>query len=115
LIGTLEDLDRRLAGRRFLFGDQITEADVRLWPTLARFDVGYNPLGKISERRLTDFANLWGYARDLYQRPAFKETTDFGALAGFTRGPKPTFFNDAGWRIAVEPHLADWDTPHGRG
>jgi putative glutathione S-transferase len=115
LIGTLDELDRRLAGRRFLFGDQITEADVRLWPTLARFDVGYNPLGKISERRLTDFAGLWAYARDLYQRPAFKETTDFGALAGFTRGPKPTFFNDAGWRIAVEPHLADWDAPHGRG
>jgi glutathionyl-hydroquinone reductase len=116
LIGTLEDLDRRLADRRFLFGDQITEADVRLWPTLARFDLGYNPLGKISERPLTDFANLWPYARDLYQRPAFRETTDFASFDRFSHGPKPTFFNDADWRIDVAPNYgADWDAPHGRG
>ena len=53
LIATFGELDERLAGRRFLFGPDITEADVRLWPTLARFDLSYNPLGKISERRLT--------------------------------------------------------------
>jgi putative glutathione S-transferase len=115
LIGTLEDLDERLTGRRFLFGDRITEADVRLWPTLARFDLGYNPLGKISERRLTDFPALWPYARDLYQRPAFRDTTDFSTFDKFSRGPKPSFFNDAGWRIEVEPYYgADWDAPHGR-
>ncbi|HEY7486493.1 MAG TPA: glutathione S-transferase C-terminal domain-containing protein [Streptosporangiaceae bacterium] len=114
LIGTLEALDRRLADRRFLFGDQITEADVRLWPTLARFDLGYNPLGKISERPLTDFPNLWAYARDLYQHPAFKETTDFTVIAGFGQA-KPSFFNDADWRIAVAPRPADWDAPPGRG
>lgn len=114
LIGTLEELDQRLGSRRFLFGDRITETDVRLWPTLARFDLGYNPLGKISERRLVDFPNLWPYARDLYQSPAFRETSDLESFAHLTRGPKPSFFNDAPWRIHVEPYLADWDAPHHR-
>jgi glutathionyl-hydroquinone reductase len=114
LIGTFGELDERLAGRRFLFGGGITEADVRLWPTLARFDLSYNPLGKISERRLTGYPNLWGYARDLYQHPAFRETTDFGAFGRFAEGPKPSFVNEAPWRIAVEPVPADWDTPHQR-
>jgi len=50
LTGTLSALDERLAGQRYLFGTGLTEADVRLWPTLARFDLGYNRSGKISER-----------------------------------------------------------------
>ena len=114
LIGSLEFLDSRLAGSRFLFGGGITEADVRLWPTLARFDLSYNPLGKISERPLTSYPNLWGYARDLYQHPAFRETTDFGAFGRLAEGPRPSFVNDAPWRIDVEPVPADWDSPHHR-
>ncbi len=113
LIGTFEYLDERLGGMRYLLGSAVTEADVRLWPTLARFDVGYNPLGKISEWRLTDFPNLWGYARDLYQRPAFRETTDFTAFDRLSAAP-PSFFNPGSWRIEVEPRSADWDAPHGR-
>ena len=114
MIATLEELDRRLAGRRLLLGGQLTEADVRLWPTLARFDTGYNPMAGVSERRLTDFPHLWAYARDLYQRPAFRDTTDFTSFGGLTRGPRPSFLNDGSWRIPVEPRLADWDTPSGR-
>ena len=114
LTGTLTMLDERLAGQRYLFGAGVTEADVRLWPTLARFDLGYNPLGKISERRLVDYPALWGYARDLYQRPAFRDTTDFASFARFGSGPAPSFFNDAPWRIEVEPYQADWDEPPGR-
>ncbi|HEY6315202.1 MAG TPA: glutathione S-transferase C-terminal domain-containing protein [Streptosporangiaceae bacterium] len=114
LTATLAELDERLAARRFLFGASITEADVRLWPTLARFDLSYNPLGKISERPLTSYQNLWGYARDLYQRPAFHDTTDFGAFGTFAAGPRPSFFNDAPWRIRVKPVHADWDSPHRR-
>jgi glutathionyl-hydroquinone reductase len=114
LIASLAELDQRLAGRRFLFGTGITEADVRLWPTLARFDLGYNPLGKISERRLVSYPNLWGYARDLYQHPAFRDTTDFAAFGAFAAGPRPSFVNDAPWRIDVEPHQADWESPHSR-
>jgi putative glutathione S-transferase len=87
---------------------------VRLWPTLARFDTGYNPLAKISERRLVDFPVLWAYARDLYRLPAFRDTTDFSSFARFGSGPKPSFLNDAGWRIAVTPFQADWDAPQDR-
>ena len=85
-----------------------------MWPTLARFDAGYNPMAGVSERRLTAFANLWAYARDLYQRPAFRDTTDFTSFGGLARGPRPTFLNEGPWRIKVEPHLADWDEPPGR-
>ena len=114
MIATLDGLDQRLAARRLLFGSEITEADVRLWPTLARFDVGYNPMAGVSERRLTGFGHLWAYARDLYQRPAFRDTTDFAAFGGLARGPRPSFLNDGPWRIKVEPRLADWDEPPGR-
>jgi glutathione S-transferase/putative glutathione S-transferase len=114
MISLLEELDARLAGRRFLFGAQVTEADVRLWPTLARFDTGYNPLAGVTQRRLTEFGHLWGYARDLYRLPAFRETTDFTAFGGLVRGPRPTFVTDAPWRLSVEPRLADWDDPPGR-
>jgi glutathione S-transferase/putative glutathione S-transferase len=114
MITMLEELDQRLAGRRYLFGSDLTEADVRLWPTLARFDTGYNPLAGVTERRLTEFGSLWAYARDLYRLPAFAGTTDFASFGGLTRGPKPTFLNDAPWRLKVEPRLADWDAPPGR-
>ncbi len=114
LIGTLEYLEERLATSRYLFGPAVTESDVRLWPTLARFDTGYNPLAKISERRLVDFPVLWAYARDLYRLPAFRDTTDFSSFARFGPGPKPSFLNDAGWRIAVTPFRADWDAPQDR-
>jgi putative glutathione S-transferase len=114
MIATLVELDERLAGRRFLVGDGITEADVRLWPTLARFDVGYNPMAGVSERRLTDFPHLWAYARDVYRVPAFRDTTDFAAFRGLSAARKPTFLNDAPWRLTIEPRLADWDEPPGR-
>ncbi len=114
MIAMLEELDDRLAGRRYLFGAEVTEADVRLWPTLARFDTGYNPLAGVTERRLTEFGNLWGYARDLYRLPAFRQTTDFSSFGGLVRGPKPSFLNDASWRLKVEPRLADWDSPPAR-
>jgi glutathione S-transferase/putative glutathione S-transferase len=115
MIAMLEELDERLAGRRYLFGGEVTEADVRLWPTLARFDAGYNPMAGVSERRLTEFGNLWAYARDLYRLPAFRDTTDFSSYRGLARGPKPTFLNAAPWRIQIEPRLADWDAPPARG
>jgi glutathione S-transferase/putative glutathione S-transferase len=109
MIDAMDELDARLASRHYLFGDTITEADVRLWPTLARFDLGYNPMAHVSERRLTEFPALWRYARDLYRIPAFSDTTDFAVYRTFgAAGARLSFFNDGSWRIPVEPFAADW-------
>lgn len=73
----LDQLEERLKHSRYLFGDQITESDIRLYVSLARFDAAYYNGFNLNRNRLVDFPNLWGYARDLYQQPAFKETTHF--------------------------------------
>ena len=70
-------LEERLADRRYLMGDAITEADVRLFTTLARFDAVYHGHFKCNRNKLVEMPNLWGYARDLFQTPGFGETIDF--------------------------------------
>ena len=77
LFETLDALELRLADRKYLFGDNLTEADIRLYPTLARFDAVYVTHFKTNIRRLIDYPNLWDYARYLYQQPDFGETTNF--------------------------------------
>jgi glutathionyl-hydroquinone reductase len=81
LLNALETLEDRLGRTRFLLGDSITEPDVRLYVTLVRYDVQSNVDGRISERKLVDYRNLWAYARDLHQHPAFGESTNFAAFA----------------------------------
>ncbi|HEY0188869.1 MAG TPA: GNAT family N-acetyltransferase [Cellulomonas sp.] len=75
VFATLELLEQRLADRRYLVGDTLTEADVRLWPTLARFDLVYHGHFKLNRRRLADHPRLSAYTADLYRLPAFRETT----------------------------------------
>ena len=72
-------LDSRLADQRVLLGDRLTEADVRLYVSLVRFDVGPNATHDIVAG-LHVFPNLWGYARDLYSIDAFGSSTDFGTF-----------------------------------
>ena len=86
VFAALERFDARLAERRFLVGDGITDADLLLYVQLVRFDVVAVPLGRLTRRRLVDYPNLWAYARDLYQRPAFRETTDFDHIDRGTFG-----------------------------
>lgn len=74
LFATLDDLDARLAGQRYLLGDQITEADWRLFTTLVRFDAVYHGHFKCNLRRIADYPALSGYLRDLYQVPGVAET-----------------------------------------
>ncbi|GAA4932054.1 glutathione S-transferase family protein [Streptomonospora halophila] len=76
LFEALDELEDRLATRRFLTGDHITEADVRLWVTLIRFDPVYQTHFKTNIRRLVDYPHLWGYTRDLYSLTAFRRSTD---------------------------------------
>ncbi len=73
-------LEERLADRRYLMGDTITEADVRLFTTLARFDAVYHGHFKCNRNKLTEMPALWGYARDLFQTPGFGETIDFDQI-----------------------------------
>jgi putative glutathione S-transferase len=76
LFATLDDLDARLATRRYLTGARVTEADWRLFTTLARFDAVYFGHFKCNVRRIVDYANLWSYVRDLYQTPGVAETVN---------------------------------------
>ncbi len=73
----LDWLEERLTTRRYLMGDRITEADVRLFTTLVRFDAVYHGHFKCNRSRLTEMPALWAYARDLFQTPGFGDTVDF--------------------------------------
>jgi len=112
LFATLDELDRRLGERRFLTGAALTEADIRLWVTLARFDSVYYSHFKANQRRITDYPNLWGYARDLYSRPAFRNTTRFDQIKRHYYMTHPKL-NPS--RIVPDGPVLDWDAPHGRG
>jgi putative glutathione S-transferase len=77
LFATLDELDARIDGQRFLMGDALTEADWRLFTTLVRFDAVYYSHFKCNRRRIVDYPNLSGYLRDLFQMPGVKETVHF--------------------------------------
>ncbi len=77
LFETLAMLDTRLASRRYLFGDRLTEADWRLFTTLVRFDAVYYVHFKCNLRRIAEHANLSGYLRDLFQTPGVAETVNY--------------------------------------
>jgi putative glutathione S-transferase len=77
LFATLDWLEQRLSGQRFLCGERQTEADWRLFTTLVRFDAVYVGHFKCNLRRIVDYPNLWSYTRDLYQTPGIRETVDF--------------------------------------
>nr|BFE83210.1 hypothetical protein GCM10020093_058110 [Planobispora longispora] len=77
---TLGTLEERLATRTYLHGDALTESDVRIYTTLARFDAVYHSHFKCAIRRLVDYPALWAYARRLHAIPAFRDTTDFDQI-----------------------------------
>ncbi len=111
LFAFLDWLDARLAERRFLLGDQATEADWRLFPTLVRFDVAYFGAFKCNLRRLIDYPNLWPYARDLYQTPGIAETVD---LETYKRGYySPSLQRNPSGIVPLGPEI-DFELPHGR-
>lgn len=95
LLNAFAELDQELADRRYLVGDRITEADIRLWVTLVRYDVQANAGGRIGPV-LSEYPALWSYARDLYAEPAFRDTTRF---ASFT---------------SPEAEIPDWTAPSER-
>lgn len=108
----LDWLEEHLADRRYLLGDHITEADVRLFTTLARFDAAYHGHFKCNRSKLTEMPVLWAYARDLFTTPGFGDTTDFVHIKRHYyevhRDINPTGVVPQG------PDLAGWLEPHGR-
>ena len=112
LFGRLDALSNRLATRRFLVGETITEADVRLWVTLVRFDAAYHGHFKCNRQKLTEMPVLWAYARDLFQTPGFGDTIDFTQIKQHYYGVHKEI-NPSGI-VPAGPDLAGWRTPHGR-
>ncbi|MBI3604551.1 MAG: glutathione S-transferase C-terminal domain-containing protein, partial [Nitrospirae bacterium] len=77
LFDSLDEIEKRLSGRRYLVGHQLTEADWKLFTTLIRFDAVYYIHFKCNIRRIVDYKNLYGYLRDLYQHDGIAETVNF--------------------------------------
>lgn len=109
---TLDELDARLADRRFLFGDAPVETDWRVFTTLLRFDAVYGIHFKCSLRRVIDYANLWPYARDLFQQPRISGTVRFDEIRRHYYCTHPSV--NPSRIIALRPD-EDWNAPHGRG
>jgi glutathionyl-hydroquinone reductase len=80
LFATLDWLEKRLARRRWLCGARLTEADVRLFTTLVRFDAVYYSHFKCNLRRLTDYPKLWRYTRRFYALPGVAKTVDLAEI-----------------------------------
>ncbi|MGW3996063.1 glutathione S-transferase family protein [Amycolatopsis sp. NPDC004772] len=112
LFARLDWLSDRLAGRRYLVGDTITEADVRLFTTLVRFDAVYHGHFKCNRQKLTELPVLWAYTRDLFQTPGFGDTIDFAQIKEHYyvvhQNVNPTGI------VPLGPDSSGWLTPHGR-
>lgn len=112
LFARLDWLTERLADQRYLVGDTITEADVRLFTTLVRFDPVYHGHFKCNRQKLSEMPVLWSYARDLFQTPGFGDTVDFGQIKTHYYAVH-TDINPTGV-VPKGPDLSNWLSPHGR-
>jgi putative glutathione S-transferase len=112
LFDRLDMLSGLLTRQRYLAGDTITEADVRLFTTLVRFDAVYHGHFKCNRSKLSEMPVLWSYARDLFQTPGFGDTIDFADIKKHYylvhSDINPTGIVPAG------PDLSGWLTEHGR-
>ncbi|WP_030043906.1 glutathione S-transferase family protein, partial [Streptomyces resistomycificus] len=108
----LDLLATRLARQRYLVGDTITEADIRLFTTLVRFDAVYHGHFKCNRWKLAENEVLWAYLRDLYQTPGFGDTVDFDHIKRHYyqvhTGINPTGI------VPIGPDLSGWSAPHHR-
>jgi len=112
LFDRLDWLSERLETQRYLVGDTITEADVRLFTTLARFDAVYHGHFKCNRQKLSEMPVLWAYARDLFQTPGFGDTTDFEHIKHHYYEVH-TDINPTGI-VPAGPDLGNWLADHGR-
>ncbi len=111
LFESLDWLEHRLTGSRYLMGDRITEADWRLFTTLVRFDAVYHGHFKCARRRLIDYPALWAYARELYQHPGIAATVDFDHIRRHYHYSHDSI--NPHRIVPIAPDI-DWTAPHGR-
>lgn len=112
LFNALDAISERLETRRYLMGDTITEADIRLFTTLVRFDAVYHGHFKTNRSKLSEMPVLWAYARDLFQTPGFGDTVDFEQIKSHYYEVH-TDINPSGI-IPNGPDNSMWLTEHGR-
>ena len=105
----MDRLEKRLETNRFLFGDYVTDSDIRLYVTLARLDIRYTTQLGETKRPLYTYKNLWGYAKELWEIPAFAHHTDFAAIIrqGRIEGEEDGFRASTHYDLAL-PKI-DWD------
>ncbi|GAA6194230.1 glutathione S-transferase family protein [Phaeobacter gallaeciensis] len=111
LFDSLDWLEQRLSQTRYLMGDQITEADWRLFTTLIRFDMVYHQHFKCNRKRIIDYPNLWGFTRELYQWPGVSETVGMHHIVRHYHYSHDSI--NPNRIIPINPVL-DFDEPHGR-
>jgi glutathionyl-hydroquinone reductase len=112
LFTMLDHIDAALTTHRYLCGEQLTLADVRLFTTLLRFDVAYYGLFKCNRRRIQDYPNLGAYLRDCYQLPGMAATCDLAAIKQDYYGN--LFPLNPGGIIPTGPEMTSLEAPHGR-
>lgn len=112
MFATLDELDDRLADRRYLFGDEPVETDWRMFVTLVRFDAVYNIHFKCSLKRIADYPNLWPYVRDLYQEHGIADTVRPQEYRAHYYRTHPSINPSA--IVALQPAVVDFTAPHHR-
>jgi len=112
LFDALARWDDVLADQRYLVGDELTEADVAMFTTLVRFDEVYHTHFRCNVRQITDYDNLWGYLRDVYQTGGISETVNMSHI----KEHYYTTHDDLNpKRIVPKGPSPDFDAPHDRG
>lgn len=112
LFDSLDWIESILSDKRYLTGDQLTEADWRLFTTLVRFDKVYHLHFKCNRKRIIDYPNMWGYVRELYQRPGVAPTVNFDHIVRHYHYSHDMI--NPNRIIPINPDL-DFNAPHGRG
>jgi putative glutathione S-transferase len=111
VFAALDKIEARLATSRYLAGSRLTEADVRLFTTLIRFDPVYHGHFKCNKHRIVDYPNLWGFVRDVYQLPGIADTVHIDVIKRHYYRSHPTV--NPSRIVPIGPAL-DYTTPHGR-
>jgi putative glutathione S-transferase len=111
VFAALDRLDAHLATHRYLTGRHLTEADIRLFTTLVRFDPVYHGHFKCNLRRIIDYPNLWGFARDVYQTPGIADTVHVDFIKSHYYRSHPSV--NPSRIVPLGPRL-DYSSAHGR-